>query len=150
MALRILVSACLIGLPTAYDGKDRFSKELLAFLPESGVEIIIFCPEYHHFGLPREKIEIKGGNGDDFLNKKAKLVSESLRDLTKEGLKAARRFEEFIDILRPDKAYLRERSPFCGVSQIYDGSFSGRLTEGPGIASAVLARKGVKLVGVSE
>jgi len=41
------------------------------------------------------------------------------------------------------EAVLKARSPSCGVGQIYDGSFSGRLVEGDGVTAALLKREGI-------
>jgi len=41
------------------------------------------------------------------------------------------------------EAILKARSPSCGVGQIYDGSFSGRLVEGDGVTAALLKREGI-------
>jgi len=37
-------------------------------------------------------------------------------------------------------------SPSCGCDQIYDGSFSGRLTPGDGVTTALLKRNGVRII----
>jgi uncharacterized protein YbbK (DUF523 family) len=150
MAVRIAVSACLLGYPTAYDGLPRTSRKILEVLSSKDVELIAFCPEFYLFGTPRKPIEIEGGNGFDFIQGEARLLNNEGDDLTENGLKIAKRLSQMIEILRPDVAYLREKSPFCGVSKIYDGSFSGKLVKGPGIAAAVLIRCGIKVQGVED
>ena len=47
-------------------------------------------------------------------------------------------------------AVLKERSPSCGRGQIYDGSFTGRLTEGSGVTARLLEEHGVQVYGESE
>ena len=47
-------------------------------------------------------------------------------------------------------ALLKERSPSCGSRQIYDGSFSGTLTEGAGVTAALLRENGIAVFGESE
>ena len=47
------------------------------------------------------------------------------------------------------KAILKERSPSCGFGKIYDGSFSGRLIDGNGVAAALLAANGIEIYGES-
>ena len=39
------------------------------------------------------------------------------------------------------RAVLKSRSPSCGVGQVYDGSFSGRLRPGDGVTAALLRRE---------
>ncbi|HAL86648.1 MAG TPA: hypothetical protein DCM31_07150 [Deferribacteraceae bacterium] len=42
-------------------------------------------------------------------------------------------------------ALLKHRSPSCGSTLIYDGSFSGKKIEGKGVAGELLARNGIRL-----
>ena len=47
-------------------------------------------------------------------------------------------------------AVLKERSPSCGKGVIYDGSFSGALTEGDGVFAQLLRERGVPVYGESD
>ena len=47
-------------------------------------------------------------------------------------------------------ALMKEKSPSCGTSRIYDGSFTGRLTEGQGLASEFLRRAGIRVFSEEE
>ena len=47
-------------------------------------------------------------------------------------------------------AVLQSRSPTCGVNQIYDGSFSGKLIPGMGLFAQALKQKGYKVVDVES
>ena len=47
-------------------------------------------------------------------------------------------------------AVLKERSPSCGSGAIYDGTFTGTVTEGWGTAAALLRRHGVRVLGESQ
>ena len=49
-----------------------------------------------------------------------------------------------------DLVILQSRSPSCGVKQVYDGSFSGKLIEGKGIFAELLAENGIKTIDLSE
>ena len=40
-------------------------------------------------------------------------------------------------------AVLKARSPSCGSGTVYDGSFSGRLTDGDGVTAALLKANGI-------
>jgi uncharacterized protein YbbK (DUF523 family) len=42
-------------------------------------------------------------------------------------------------------AVLKDGSPSCGTTQIYDGSFSGRRQAGAGATAALLAESGVRV-----
>ena len=47
-------------------------------------------------------------------------------------------------------ALLKERSPSCGSGCIYDGTFSGTLTEGDGLTTELLKKKGLPIYGESQ
>ena len=48
------------------------------------------------------------------------------------------------------KALLKERSPSCGSGTIYDGSFTGSLTDGWGVAAEALRDAGIAVFGENE
>lgn len=47
-------------------------------------------------------------------------------------------------------ALLKERSPSCGSGSIYDGSFTGALVDGDGVAAALLKEYGIPVYGESR
>ena len=47
-------------------------------------------------------------------------------------------------------AVLKEKSPSCGCGQIYDGTFSRRLTEGDGVTAEALKAHGITIYGESD
>lgn len=49
-----------------------------------------------------------------------------------------------------DLAILQSRSPTCGVNQIYDGSFSGRLVSGMGLFARALRRRGYLVIEAED
>ena len=51
---------------------------------------------------------------------------------------------------KPDLIVLQSRSPSCGVKQRYDGTFSGTLTEGPGVTAQLLMENGFHVVDVED
>ena len=137
----IIVSACLLGIPCRYDGKSKpISDELFNKICEDAV-VIPFCPEVAG-GLPtpREPCEIISGravnrNGDDCsaeFNKGAELLSELVKS------KGA------------DLCILKSNSPSCGKHKIYDGSFSGTLIDGSGIAAKLLKNNGFVVFDETE
>ena len=42
-------------------------------------------------------------------------------------------------------AILKSRSPTCGVKQVYDGTFSGRLIDGMGVLAEALQKAGYQV-----
>jgi uncharacterized protein YbbK (DUF523 family) len=128
------ISACLCGIKCRYDGKVKTDKRCLK-LYESGNAILI-CPEVQGGlntpRLPCEKREkqIYNINGDDLTFAYIKGAEDVLRKCKKAGVKTA---------------ILKERSPSCGSSQIYDGSFSGKLIKGEGICAEMLRKNSIEV-----
>ena len=48
------------------------------------------------------------------------------------------------------RALLKERSPSCGSGMIYDGSFTGALTEGNGVTTDLLLQNAIAVFGESQ
>lgn len=49
-----------------------------------------------------------------------------------------------------DCAVLQSRSPTCGVKQVYDGSFSGRLVPGQGVFARALMDAGIRVIDAED
>ena len=47
-------------------------------------------------------------------------------------------------------AVLKSRSPTCGVRQVYDGTFSGRLIQGQGVLARALTEAGYQVFDSEE
>ena len=134
----ILVSACLLGVRCRYDGGSKPQEPLLRLMEK--YTLIPVCPE--QLGglstprLPSERIadRVVMNDGTD--------VTEAYRRGAEEALRLARLFGCRL-------AVLKERSPSCGSGTIYDGSFSGRLTDGDGVTAALLRENGIAVYGES-
>jgi len=143
---RAVVSACLVGLPCSYNGKPRTSLSLLSLI--ESLPFLAICPEVlAGLGFPREKAEIKGGDGFDVWSGKARVYSESGKDLTSLFLESAREVLKIVSLFAPQEIYLCEGSPSCGVKLIYDGSFTGQKRSGAGVTAALLMKEGFNLIG---
>ena len=49
-----------------------------------------------------------------------------------------------------DLVILQSRSPSCGVKQIYDGSFTGKLIDGHGVFAELLIQNGINVLDVED
>ena len=56
---------------------------------------------------------------------------------------AAREVIKIADSFPVRATVLKERSPSCGSSKIYDGSFSGAVVDGMGVTTAFLRKRGI-------
>ncbi|MEI5992248.1 DUF523 domain-containing protein [Enterococcus crotali] len=141
------ISACLGGVCCRYDGQ---AKEITALkkLIDNGKAIVV-CPEVlGGLPIPREPAEIKGGDGFDVWNDKAKVLTETGEDMTesfKQGAIIA--YQKLIEH-NITTIILKENSPSCGSKSIYDGTFSGNHRDGAGVATAYFISQG--LVVISE
>ncbi len=140
----ILVSACLLGLCTRYDGGHNLCPSLLA--PGLAARCIPVCPEQlGGLPTPREPAEIAGGTGQDILAGRARVLGKAGADYTAQFVRGA---EQTLSLARAQAvaaAILKARSPSCGVGQIYDGTFTRTLIPGHGVTAAALAAIGIQL-----
>lgn len=145
----ILVSACLIGQNVRYDGSNSFNAKISRLMDEG--KAIAVCPEvFGGLTTPRRPAEIEDGDGYDVLEGKAKIVDTSGKDVTEQFLKGA---YETLDVFReyqPSMVVLKENSPSCGSSNIYDGTFSGNKIQGAGVTTALLNKNGIKVISEKE
>ncbi len=44
------------------------------------------------------------------------------------------------------KIIMKEKSPSCGSCAIYDGTFSGKIKDGTGVAAALFQMNGIKII----
>lgn len=140
----VLVSACLLGLDTRYDGGNCHRPDLRGDMKaECPVPI---CPEQlGGLPTPRPPAEITRGDGADVLEGEAAVVNRDGRDVTAGYLRGARQVRRLARKLGIERAYLKERSPACGVTTIVrnDREVSGR-----GVAAALLADSGLEVTGI--
>ena len=139
-----LVSACLLGCPTAYDGEARLQGKLVALAARG--QVVPVCPEVAG-GLttPRTTAEIVGGDGDDVLDGRARVMTIDGEDVTKAFLRGAECALAVAQRYGVTRAILKQGSPSCGSDHIYDGTHSGQLRPGPGVTAALLRRHGISV-----
>ncbi len=147
MTRKILVSACLLGMPVRYDGRGKpLAHSLLDRWREEG-RVVAFCPEVSAgMSVPRAPAEIeKGMTGEDVLAGRARVVELTGGDVTEGFLAAA---ENALAIARKEgcrHALLIDGSPSCGSIAIYDGSFGGVKHAAHGVTAALLRRNGISV-----
>jgi uncharacterized protein YbbK (DUF523 family) len=148
--LRILMSACLTGIPCGYDGSTYGTfPSALTLLQYDVVKVIRFCPEEFSFGTPREMCDIHGGDGLDVLEGKAKVLTETGVDWTEGMIKASEQMLALALREKVDLAVLMDTSAACGSQVIYDGN---RFAEnkkyqiGMGVCAAQLKRHGIPII----
>jgi uncharacterized protein YbbK (DUF523 family) len=141
----IFISSCLLGLNTQYDQESKRCEELIKLVKEG--KALFFCAEQGG-GLPTPRIpaEIEPGkNSAEVLKGDAKIFSKEGKDVTKEFLKGANMVLQICKEYDLKIAILRERSPSCGTSKVYDGTFSGKKIKGTGVTAELLKQNGIKV-----
>lgn len=137
-----LVSACLLGLPTRYDGGQNCSAALRHLC--RCCRVIPVCPEQlGGLSTPRRPAEIRGGDGAAVLQGKAAVMDDAGRDVTAHFLRGACAALQLARLFCVDGAILKTGSPSCGAGRIRDGSFSGCSRSGDGVAAALLKEQGI-------
>ena len=128
----ILVSACLLGCACRYDGQSK-PHPLAQELAKRGLAVPV-CPEQlGGLPTPRNPSERQGD----------RVVMNDGRDVTAEYRRGAEEALRLARLYGCTAAVLKEKSPSCGSSLIYDGSFTGTLRPGVGVTAALLLRNGI-------
>ena len=139
---KLLISACLLGAATRYDGKSKrvISDDDLKRLSDK-YHLVPACPEIYG-GLPTPRVpservldRVKMKNGADVTDNYIKGAMETL---------------EMCRMLNIKKALLKAKSPSCGKYEIYDGTFSGALVQGKGVAAELLIDNGIEVFDENE
>ena len=139
MKERLLISACLLGVNCKYNGGNNYIPRMEQL--RERYELVPVCPEtWGGLTAPRPPAERVG---DRVLDREGRDVTAAFQEGARRALAAA--LERGCR-----KALLKERSPSCGAGWIYDGTFTGTLVPGDGLAAALLRSHGVELWGESE
>ena len=129
--IKVLISACLLGDNVKYSGGNNLTPELVTLLEKYNVKIVKICPEcFAGLTIPRVPSEIR----------EDKVFG---RDITEEFLSGAEKTYQVAKRKQVDFAILKERSPSCGSSYIYDGSFSGNVIQGQGLTAKKLSKENI-------
>lgn len=141
--MRYLISSCLLGVNCRYDGKDSKSEELVKLFHEGRAMPV--CPEVlGQLDTPRNPAEIVPTESGK------RVIDNEGNDLTTEFEVGARAALSIARIFNADTAILKSNSPSCGCRKVYDGSFSGTLTDGEGITAELFRLNGIKVVNEME
>ena len=139
--MKIAVSSCLLGRPCRYDGRSKPCDKIISLKERSDIEITEICPEQlGGLPTPREPSEICGGK---VISRDGKVVTEFFERGAREALKIA---------LKNGCTYaiLKSLSPSCSPCKVYDGSFSGKITDGMGVTAKLFMESGITVVSEND
>jgi len=142
----ILISACLLGSPVRYNGTDLLIDHPLIKQWKKQNRLISICPEVAG-GLPtpRAPAEIVQGDGAAVLSGESNVIDEEDVNVSDAFILGANKALKIAKENNCVAAVLTERSPSCGSSLIYDGSFSGSRKTGMGVTTALLEQNGIRV-----
>lgn len=137
--MKILVSACLLGVCCRYDGQAKPHEGVLSLLGRH--TLIPVCPEiYGGLATPRPAAERVG----------KRVLTAQGGDVTAQYRRGAEETMRLGRLYGCEAALLKERSPSCGSGVIHNGRFDGGLTPGDGVTAALLRANGIPVYGESE
>ena len=138
---KLLLSACLMGFECKYCGGSNYiGDEKINALKEKYI-LIPVCPEFAG-GLPTPR-DPSERIGD-------KVISSKGRDVTENYAKGARVALKLCEKFGCKRALLKAKSPSCGRDIIYDGTFSGKLTDRHGVTVELLLENGIEVFSEKE
>lgn len=132
-AEQCLVSCCLTGLCTRYDGRSKPDSRCLEML--QNFHYLPVCPEQLG-GLPTPRVpaDLTGGDGRAVLSGRSAVVTKDGTDVTKQFAAGA---EAVLNIAKAQNirlALLKAGSPSCG------------LTPKLGVTAALLIKHGIRVI----
>ena len=140
-----IVSACLLGQNCKYNGGNNRNEDVVEFCRTH--KYVTVCPESTgRLPSPRPPAEKVG----------SKIMDKNGNDLTEAFIRGAEiSLKSCMEMARLsgeeiEGAILKANSPSCGSGQVYDGSFSGALIPGWGVASALMRERGIRIIDETQ
>lgn len=131
---KFVVSACLAGIPCRYNGKCSPCPEVMQLVNEG--RALPLCPEcLGGLSVPRFPCE----------NVKGKILNTQGEDCTDAYSLGAQKALQLTLEYGATAAIVKSRSPSCGFTYIYDGTFSKKLIAGDGVWAGALRQAGIAL-----
>ena len=132
---KILISRCFLGENVRYNSEIIPFKHKLLTLWQQQDRFIAICPEvFGGLSVPREPAELQSNN---------KVVTILGEDVSKQFQLGANQALTLCLQHNIRFALLKESSPSCGSTFIYDGSFSNKKIAGQGVTSKILTQEGI-------
>ena len=144
----IIVSACLLGINCKYNDLNNDNQKVREYL--EGKEFVIVCPEQlGGLTTPRNPSEIINNIDKQELSE-YKVISNKGEDVTENFITGAKETLKIAKLYNCKEAIMKDGSPSCGSTYIYDGSFTGKKILGEGITSSLLRKNNIKVVSEKE
>ena len=143
--LPVLISSCLLGIACRYDGGNSRAPKIAEKARQ--LHFIPICPEQlGGLPTPRPPSTLVGGDGRAVVAGNARVVNALGDNVTEAFIKGAREALRLARITGAKKAYLKDRSPSCGLAAPLceaDAAY------GPGVAAALLLSAGIEIIEIN-
>ncbi|MCW8832081.1 MAG: DUF523 domain-containing protein [Colwellia sp.] len=135
---KILISRCFLGEKVRYNSEVIALKHPLLTLWQQQNRFIAICPEIAGgLSVPREPAEQNQVNGE--------ILTCTGVNVTKQFNVGAQQSLALCQQHHIRFALLKESSPSCGSTLIYDGTFANKKIAGQGVTSQLLTQAGIQV-----
>ncbi|WP_222927957.1 DUF523 domain-containing protein [Colwellia ponticola] len=135
---KILVSACFLGDRVRYNGIVKTLEDKLLLQWQQQGRLISICPEViSGLPVPRPPAEINQTT-------KQVMTIDSV-DVTEQFNEGAQKALLLCQRHNISFALLKESSPSCGSSSLYDGTFSQQKIKGEGVTTQLLRKNNIEV-----
>lgn len=140
--MKVMISACLAGQPVRFNGRTKsIDHPAIRYWTEHDY-LVPVCPEVlGGLPVPRKPAEMLSGD---------LVVTSEGQDVTSEFKTGARQTLIQCKLAGASMAVLTANSPSCGSNQVYDGSFTGQLTDGDGLTAKLLKQSQIKVFSTDQ
>ncbi len=148
---KVLISACLLGEKVKYNGKDNFQDSKIIEVWKDEGRLVPACPEVAGgLPVPRNPVEIIGGEGKDVLSGHCKALDKFGNDVTNAFRNGAKETLLLAQKHSIRLAVLKEGSPSCGSNLIHNGQFIGTKIPGKGVTACLLEQNKIRTFSEDE
>lgn len=149
--IKVLVSSCLLGEKVRYHGGDAPCESRILDRWRAEGRVVPVCPETAAgLPVPRPPAEIEGGDGHAVLEHQAFVSDSTGADVTPLFMQGAQSAMAAAASHGVRLAVLKDGSPSCGSTYIFDGTFRGQRDHGQGVTAAMLSRAGIRVFSESQ
>ena len=139
--MKLLISACLLGVACRYDGASKGLPEDVLRELMARHTLVPVCPEQlGGLPTPRDASERQG----------SRIVMRTGADVTDAYTRGAQQTLALAQRFGCTAALLKQRSPSCGHGEIYDGTFTSMRVTGDGVTAELLGAHGIRIYGEDD
>lgn len=137
---KILISSCFLGNKVRYDGGDNLLVDTTLMRWREEHRLVVICPELAGgLSTPRAPAELK------VIGENMVVKTITGKDVTAAFVQGANQALLLCQQHNIHYALLKESSPSCGSSTIYNGEFNQQKIAGQGVTTAILRANGIKV-----